>query len=111
MYSVRVVYTSDVYDQKSKTWRYEFKAFVRAPIVMDYDPATRSGVVIGDLGLIGVPPDEASYKMKQFVISEMRAHSGAVESASGLSDVRVRFQEVKTDSVANIIQIGFNLPY
>ena len=108
---VRVVYSSDVYDQKAKTWRYEFKAFVRAPIVIDYDPVTRGGVVIGDLGLMGVPPEEAAYKMKQFVIAEMRAHDGAVKSAAGSSDVRVRFQEVRTDSMANIIQIGFNLPY
>jgi len=108
---MRVVYSSDSYDATKKRWHYEFKAFVRAPMVIDYSPLLRSGVCIGDLGLLNLAPDAAALKIKEFVISEMRTRAGAVRSAAGLNDVLVRFGAVKTDPVGNTMQVEFNLPY
>lgn len=108
---MRVVYSADSYDEAGKRWHYEFKAFVRAPMVMDYNPLLRSGVCIGDLGLLNLSLDAAALKIKEFVISEMRTRAGAVSSASGLSDVRVRFGALKSDPVGNTIQMEFSLPY
>ena len=108
---LRVVYSSDIYEQKTKRWGYAFKAFARAPIVMDYDSTTRSGVVIGDLVLMNVPVEEAMKRMRNFVIGEMRSHGGAVKSTAGDESVRVRFHGVKTDTTTNLLQIDFNLPY
>ena len=108
---LRVVYSKDVYGSQSKTWSYEFRAFARAPMVVDYDPATRTGMCIGDLGLLNLPIREAAFKMKDFVVAEMRVHAGAVDSAKGDVSTKVRFREVKSDTVNNVLQIGFSLPY
>lgn len=108
---MRVVYSADSYDETEKRWHYEFKAFVRAPMVMDYNPLLRSGVCIGDLGLLNLSLDAAALRIKEFVISEMRTRAGAVSSASGLNDVRVRFGAVKSDPIGNTIQMEFSLPY
>jgi hypothetical protein len=108
---MRVVYFSDSYDAAAKRWRYEFKAFVRAPMVIDYNPVTRSGICIGDLGLLSLAPDAAAFKMKEFVIGEMRTRAGLVSSASGLNEVRVRFGAVSSDPVGNTMQMEFTLPY
>ena len=108
---VRVVYTSDVYDPVAKRWKYEFRAFARAPIVVDYDPVTRSGVCVGDLDMLKIPVQDVARRMKAFVISEMRTHDGAVTSVEGTTDTRVRFTEMKSDTVNNLLHIGFSLPY
>ena len=108
---IRVVYMSDVYDVKDKAWRYSFKAFARTPMVVDYDPVSRTGLCIGDMGLLGVSVQKAAVKMREFVVSQMKAHGGAVSSADGIDDVRVRFHEMKTDGMNNLLQIGFSLPY
>lgn len=107
----RVVYFSDAYDADGKRWIYEFKAFVRVPMVIDYNPVVQSGICIGDLGLLNLSPEAAAFKMKEFVIAEMRTRAGAVNSAAGLNDVVVRFGAVKTDPVGNTIQMEFSLPY
>lgn len=108
---VRVVFFYDSYDADTKRWSYQFKAFVRAPMVIDYDPVKRSGICIGDMGLLNLTADAAAFKMKDFVIGEMRARAGAVGSASGLGEVRVRFGAVSSDPVGNTMQMEFNLPY
>ena len=108
---VRVVYMSDMYDPAAKRWKYEFRAFARAPIVLDYDPATRSGVCIGDLGLLGLSMRDAAYRMKSFIIAEMKTHAGAVKSANGMAETSVRFNELKSDPASNLLHIGFSLPY
>lgn len=108
---LRVVYLKDVYDSDRKTWKYEFRTFARTPIVMDYDPFTRTGICIGDLGLLNLPIKEAAFRMKDFVVNEMRAHAGAVDSAVGDRKTAVRFKDVKSDAVNNLLQIGFSLPY
>ena len=108
---IRVVYGSDVYDSEKKLWSYKFRAFARAPIVLDYDPVTRNGVCIGDLGLLQLPAQEASRRMKDFVIEEMRTRGGAVKSSAGDKGVPVRFLDVKTDLVDNLLQMAFSLPY
>ena len=108
---MRVVYFSDSYDAAAKRWHYEFKAFVRAPMVIDYNPVTRSGICIGDLSLLNLAPEAAAFKMKDFVIGEMRTRAGAVSSASGLDDVQVRFGAVSSDPVGNTMRMEFNLPY
>ena len=105
---VRVVY-SEHYDEAEKRWHYEFRAFVRAPMVIDYNPSLRRGVCIGDLGLLNLPLDAASLRIREFVISEMRARAGVVSTASGLNDVRVRFGAVKSDPVDNTMQVEFRL--
>ena len=107
----RVVYVSDVYDSKRKAWRYSFKAFARTPMVVDYDPVTRGGVCIGDMDLLDMSVQKAAAKMKEFVILQMKTHDGAVSSAEGIGDVKVRFHEMKTDRANNLLQIGFSLPY
>lgn len=109
---MRVVYSADTYDEVRKRWHYEFKAFVRAPMVIDYDPLFSSGVCIGDLGLLNLSLEDAAPKMEEFVISRMRTRAGAVSSASGLNDVHVRFGKVKPDPVDNtIIRMEFSLKY
>ena len=80
-------------------------------MVIDYNPVTRSGICIGDLSLLNLAPEEAAFKMKDFVIGEMRTRAGAVSSASGLDDVQVRFGAVSSDPVGNTMRMEFNLPY
>ena len=108
---LRVVYSKDVYNSPSKSWSYEFRAFASAPIIVDYDPVTRTGMCIGDLGLLNLPISEAAFKMKDFVISEMRVRAGAVDSVDGDVRTKVRFREMKSDAVGNVLQIGFSLYY
>jgi len=108
---LRVVYSKDVYSSQSKSWSYDFRAFARAPMVVDYDPVSRTGMCIGDLGLLKLSIRDAAFKMKDFVVTEMRVHAGAVDSADGDMKTKVRFKEVKSDTVNNLLQIGFSLPY
>ena len=80
-------------------------------MVIDYNPVTRSGICIGDMGLLNLTADAAAFKMKDFIMGEMRARAGAVNSASGLGEVRVRFGAVSSDPVGNTMQMEFSLPY
>ena len=107
---MRVEYSADSYNEAEKRWHYEFKAFVRAPMVIDYNPLLRSGVCIGDLGLLNLSVEAATRRIKKFVISEMRTRAGAVKSASGLDDVLVRFGKTDVDRINNTIKVEFRLP-
>ena len=107
----RVVFRKDEYDVATKVWKYHFVAYVRAPLVMDYDPATKSGLCVGDLGLLNLSADEAAKRMKKYVMSEMRSRGGAVTSAEGNDETLVRFDDFRSDVENNRITMRFRLVY
>lgn len=99
------------YDQDKKRWTLSFHAFARAEKVLSYDELTRSGFVAGDLGLMRMSADQASEKLKEFVISEMDAHAGVVRGKPVKGTADVRFGKVAMDKTYNLLTIDFKLVY
>ncbi len=108
---VRVVFRKDEFSAKTKTWKYSFVAFPRAPLVMDYDRVTRSGVCVGDLGLLRLQASEAAVEMKKFILQELRSRSGAQNSEHGSLDTLVRFDDFSLDAENNQMTMKFRLVY
>lgn len=106
---VRIVYDEERFDPVGKTWRFEFRTFARAKMVLTFSKVTRHGFATGDLGLMVMSADVASEELRRFILSEMDARAGAVSTGTSKGEAMVRFDDFKTDSVFNLITIGFRL--
>ena len=108
---VRVVYDTenDGFDRNAGTWTFAFRCFARCERVLDYDAATGTGTVIGDLGLMKMGAGDAAEALKAYVHEEMDSHAGMVTSGHRKSEARVRFDDYRTDKTYNLIYIDFRL--
>lgn len=107
---VRVVYDAEDYAEEPGMWTFSFRCFPRSERVLDYDAATGTGTVIGDLGLMKMKPEDAAEELKAYVLEEMRSHGGIVTSENRKTEAYVRFDGMRTDAAYNLIQIDFHLP-
>lgn len=108
---VRVVYDDERYDEAAGTWNFTFRCFPRSERVLDFNPFTEMGTVIGDLGLMKMNAEEASEVLKAYVFEEMRSHSGIVTSEHRKKqEAYVRFDGMRTDAAYNLLIIDFHLP-
>lgn len=108
---VRVVYDDERYDEEKGTWEFAFRCFARSERVLDFNPVTEMGTVIGDLGLMKMKAEEASEVLKAYVFEEMRSHSGIVTSEHRKKhEAYVRFDGMRTDAAYNLLIIDFHLP-
>lgn len=109
---VRVVYEEETYDPARKTWKFFFVTFARTAKVFSYNPATLSGSVSGDLGLMGVGAEAAAEELRAFALKEMDARSGTVNRGKNISGrATVRFGDIKHDKTYDLITLGFRLVY
>jgi len=106
---VRIVYDKEDFDQNAKEWRFEFRTFARTKTVLTFNKATGHGYATGDLGLMGMSADAALEELRRFVHKEMDARAGVVSSTRTNGEALVRFDDVTTDDVFNLITIGFRL--
>lgn len=106
---LRVVYDAEDYDPDAGTWTFAFRCFARSERVLDFDAASGTGTVIGDLGLMKMGPEEAAEQLKAYVLEEMRSHSGIVTSEHRKTEAYVRFDGMRTDPAYNLLQIDFHL--
>lgn len=108
---LRVMYDSveKDYDKEAGTWTFAFRCFARCERVLDYNAATGIGTVIGDLGLMKMPPKDAADALKAYVHNEMDSHAGMVSSAHRRTDARLRFDDYRTDQTYNLIIIDFHM--
>lgn len=106
---LRVLHDEDRYDDESKVWTIDFRAFARAEKVLLFDKATGVGEIIGDLGLLEMDAEEASEVLKDFVLKAMESHAGAVTSSRKKVEALVRFDDFTTDPNYNLVTIRFRL--
>lgn len=108
---VRVVYDDERYDAATGTWEFAFRCFARCERILDFNPITEMGTVIGDLGLMKMKAEEATEVLKAYVFEEMRSHSGPVtREHQKKKEAYVRFDGMRTDAAYNLIIIDFHLP-
>jgi hypothetical protein len=108
---LRVVYDSENYDARAGTWEFAFRCFARCERVLDFNPFTEMGTVIGDLELMKMDAENAAKVLKAYVLEEMRSHSGIVTNQDPQKkNAYVRFDGIRTDPTYNLIQIDFHLP-
>ena len=106
-----MVYDDERYDEAAGTWEFSFRCFPRSERVLDFNPFTEMGTVIGDLGLMKMNAEEASEVLKSYVFEEMRSHSGIVTSEHRKKqESYVRFDGMRTDAAYNLLIIDFHLP-
>lgn len=108
---VRIVFPRSDYDERMKRWFYQFVAYARTPLFMDYDPATRRGICIGDLGLLKVSAEEASLKMQNYVKQEMRVRTGIVVDGTAGDAAKIRFDAFTTERETETVRFSFRLVY
>lgn len=107
---LRVVYDEENYDDATGVWTFSFRCFARSEKVLAFDSITGTGTVIGDLGLLKMTPEAAAKVLKDYVLDEMKSHSGIVTSEHRTSEAYVRFDDYRTDKTYNLISIDFHLP-
>lgn len=105
---VRVVYLNERLDNATKTWKYEFATFPRAKIVLNYDPVTRKGSCIADMGLLGLTEEKTSELMKRYIAKEMNARAGLADSGAKAS---IRYDTFKTNSKFGLLIVTFRNIY
>ena len=108
---VRVVYELSGFDAENRVWKVEFSAFARSEMVLNYDPVTRSGTCVADLGLMGLAAEKASEKLMDYVMAEMDRRAGMITSDGIKAKANVRFDAFKTDQRYNLIHCPFRLVY
>lgn len=108
---VRVVYDSSGFDAAERIWKVSFSAFARSEMVLNYDPTTKSGTCVADMGLMGLTAEKASEKLKDYVMAEMDRRSGVVSSGKTQTKAQVRFDAFKTDQRYNLIHCPFRVVY
>ncbi len=86
-------------------------AYVRTPIFMNYDPTTRRGLCVGDLGLLKTSIEEASLKMQNYVKQEMRIRAGIVVDGTDAAAAKIRFDEFTTERESETVRFSFRLIY
>ena len=107
---IRVVYDEEIFDEKSKEWRFVFRTFARTEMALSYDPMTRHGVITGDLELMSAGSVEnAAEILKKYVRKEMESHGRLVKDLSQQHEVGIRFDDFDTDKTYNLITIKFRL--
>ena len=106
---LRVIYEGETYDKSGGTWTFSFQCFARSKTVLQFDPVTGFGTVIGDLDLMNLPAAEAADVLKRYVLKEMKAHSGVVADVDTDSKAFVRFDSFTTNTKYNLIVIEFRL--
>lgn len=106
---LRVVYDEETYDPTRASWTFAFRCFARSEKVLEFNAITGLGTVIGDLGLMKIPPEEAADVLKKYVLNEMKSHSGIVTSEYETTEAYVRFDNYSTDETYNLIIIDFRL--
>jgi hypothetical protein len=106
-----VVYDSSGFDAATRMWKVSFSAFARSEMVLNYDPTTRSGTCVADMGLMGLTAEKASEKLKDYVLAEMDRRSGVVSSGESQGKAQVRFDAFKTDQRYNLIHCPFRVVY
>ena len=106
---VRIIYDEEKLDPVGKTWRFEFRTFARAKMVLTFSKATRHGFATADLELMGLPADKAAEALRRFVHSEMDARAGMVTTEVQKGEARVRFDDIDPDRMYNLITISFRL--
>lgn len=105
---VRVVYLNERLDSDTQTWKYEFATFPRAKIVLNYDPITRRGSCIADMGLLGLTEEETSKYMKRYIVSEMNARAGLAGSGAKAA---IRYDKFKTNAKFGLLIVTFRNVY
>lgn len=108
---VRLVFPRSDYDERTRRWSYQFVAYARTPLFMDYDPATRRGLCVGDLGLLKTSAEEASLKMQNYVRQEMRIRTGVVVDGTDGAAAKIRFDEFTTERESETVRFSFRLIY
>jgi hypothetical protein len=105
---VRVVFLNEQLDESTKTWKYEFAAFPRSKIVLNYNPATRVGSCIADMGLLGLSEEKTSELMKRYIVREMNSRAGLADSGAKAA---IRYDSFKTDSRYGLLIVTFRNVY
>lgn len=108
---IRLVFPRSDYDEHTRRWSYRFMAYVRTPIFMNYDPTTRRGLCVGDLGLLKTSIEEASLKMQNYVKQEMRIRAGIVVDGTDAAVAKIRFDEFTTERESETVRFSFRLIY
>jgi hypothetical protein len=112
---VRVVYPDGIgekgeaFDPASGMWTFSFRCFARSEMVLDFNSATGTGVVIGDLGLMNTDAEKAAPLLRKYVHEEMDSHAGMVTGKRPGTEARLRFDDFTTDPTYNLVSITFRL--
>ena len=105
---VRVVFLNENLDNATKTWKYEFATFPRSKIVLNYDPVSRSGSCIADMGLLGMSEEKTSELMKQHITREMDSRAGLAGSGAKAA---IRYDSFKTNARYGLLIVTFRNVY
>jgi hypothetical protein len=105
---VRVVFLNERLDNATKTWSYEFATFPRSKIVLNYDPVTRVGTCIADMGLLGLSEEKTSQLMMKYIKKEMDSRAGIAGSGA---EATIRYDSFKTDSRYGLLIVTFRNIY
>jgi hypothetical protein len=105
---VRVVFLNEKLDNATKTWSYEFATFPRSKIVLNYDPVTRVGTCIADMGLLGLSEEKTSQLMMKYIKKEMDSRAGIAGSGA---EATIRYDSFKTDSRYGLLVVTFRNIY
>ncbi len=107
---IRVCYTKETFDQNAGRWEFEFEAFQRTELLIEYNQFTHQGHGIADPPLLNLSADEALERLRAAILNEMNARGRTVQLGSAASGgAIVRFGDLRTDSRYGLLVVPFRL--
>ena len=107
---IRVCYTKETFDQNAGRWEFEFEAFQRTELLIEYNQFTHLGHGIADPPLLNLSADEALERLRAAILREMNVRGGTVPLGSAPSGgAIVRFGDLRTDSRYGLLVVSFRL--
>lgn len=110
---VRVRYDNEAtkYDEATKVWSFGFSTWARTRMVMQYDPISRRGRAIVDLGLFKGTAEEAAKAAKEYIMREMNLRAATYADDAPEAKADVDFLGMETDAENNLVIVNFRLVY